>query len=101
MPESFRWDKMSIAKFPLALTRPDITRGINDFLKPMSKCHIDDAVTNVSNILLQAGNCSLQKKSKHTKKSFDKKWFDRDLKELKKNLLYSYHLLQKSPMYLK
>jgi hypothetical protein len=100
MPCTFKWDNMSIVNFQAALARADITKKVNDFLKLKVsdvETTIDKSVNNVTNILLDAASISLKMKSKNVKSRSNKKWYDKELTDLKKEVLYNSHALQRFP----
>ena len=47
--------------------------------------------------MIQAANASLKVKLKNKKRAKDKKWFDKELKDLKREVWYNSRLLQQHP----
>jgi hypothetical protein len=98
MPDMFIWNKMSIASFQLALSSCETQREVDNFMKS-DISDVDKPVDSVTNMLLKAANNSLKVhlKSKSNKNVKRKPWFDRELKDLKQDVLYCSRHMQKHP----
>ena len=101
-PVQFKWNEQSIMKFQEAFTHKDIVDKINRVLQKSidnNRCDIDFAVQEVNDILIETAKRSLCIKfpRKKIRKSTDKKWYDKSLEVLKKEVQYNSKLLQKYP----
>jgi hypothetical protein len=102
MPIFFKWNQASIFQFQRALANDNIKAKINNFLNKrnmLSKDEVDSEVKVVTDILLDAAAHSLKstKRITNRRKQVNKKWFDKTLSDLKKNVLQLSCLLQKYP----
>ena len=100
-PEQYRWDKESIFRFQQALCNEDIKGKISDLLssddnRVVSANKRKDIVTD---ILMKAADVSLKKKilSKRKQNANHKKWYDKTLQEMKKEVILNSKLLQRYP----
>ena len=99
MPETFKWDKMSITKFQMAFVGYDIRKNIDSFLYPDTNTDVNLAASQLAGIYIQAANKSLHKKLKRPRnhRYKNKKWYDCELKEMKRDLLLASKLLHRYP----
>ena len=100
MYDKYVWNENSPVLFQEALSTHLVQSKISNF-KDTQYDSVDGAVSDLNDIFLTAANSSLKKKATKKSKSCDKrkthhqKWYDTDLKQLKKRLDHKCILFQK------
>jgi hypothetical protein len=105
-PGQFKWDLPNIFRFQQALNDKELRLKINELEHSNSlnnRKEIDDAVLKLNEIYITAASKSLktktmQGKGKNTnRKANDKKWYDKNLSQMKNDMIKNAKHLQKYP----
>jgi hypothetical protein len=100
MPTRYKWDNSSVAHFQNYFTHPIIQRDIKSFLNKtiqLNEIDINEATNDIHNIFNKVAKFSLQKKARSKKHTDNKKWFDSDLWQKRKQLFGKATLLSRYP----
>ncbi|CAG2199948.1 unnamed protein product [Mytilus edulis] len=99
-PLRYKWDTESIQNFQESFTHPVIQNELKYFLNNkiiLDKKNVNDATYSIHSIYEKVCKVSLKKKKKRVKTCNHKKWFDQDLKSLKKHVNDKAILMSKFP----
>ena len=99
-PLRYKWDTESIQNFQESFTHPVIQNELKYFLNNkiiLDKKNVNDATYSIHSIYEKVCKVSLKKKKKRVKTCNHKKWFDQDLKSLKKHVNDKAVLMSKFP----
>jgi exonuclease III len=98
-PPSYKWSPESVADYGDAISSGNIKRNIDNFMGNLETHTVDESVSSIADILLQAANSSLRKKrsKKSNRRKCYRKWFDVDCEQVRKNIKYLGKKLHKNP----
>ena len=98
-PPSWKWLDTSLLDFKIALSSIDIKKKIESY-KNTSFNNVDEMVSNLNSIIYTACDKCLKKRKTLKKSGYTrpkKKWFDSDLKSMRKELLRKSYLYSRNP----